>query len=457
MANGFNPSTWPTFQQSMPIAQGAATGEELLRAHLQNQMQRQQNQSRPDLDAAKLAQMQASTQGQQISNVQSPEMLALKEYFAKIAARNAAHGTQNIQLQRDKMGALYANALARVGNLPAMQSAMSDDPNLMGNILGGMTGFGDKFSQVEGGQGPLSSAGSAQPAPQQQSGMQDALQQAYQKSLQYTPEQPMSEPKFPALQKYLQDQQAAPQPAPGQPVMPQPEQQAAPSQQPQEQQQGVPLEEIKRAQDATQSSLLKKTSTAQILNQRQYSGLLDDLIARTTPNMEIAIKAYSGLAGTKRLKKDQANSLLPGGVVTPELIAFNKVKNVATKFLANEVTRSLGESHNIATAEEMRKLANPIYWTKNPELALAEWKEFVDNSKTVSKSLSKSLAETEEQLRAISPSNDQSPQAQPSPKTPLVGSAASSGTVEMIDDQGLYHAVQQDDLEGATKFGWRKA
>ncbi len=436
----FNVTGLPTLGQSLPGLQGAAAGQGLMRAYLQNQAQQQRNVAKPGMDQAKLAQMLAQTEGQKLTTAQMPERLGLDEYKAYIMAKNAARGLKNIDLQREKMAAYYANAMSRFSKSQPGQVAQGLDPSAAAGALAGGRGFSQAFGQQFG--APGTEGGRPPPA-------QTADIQA---------------PNFPALQQFLGEGQQGFAPSVDQNIPP--VSQAQPQIQPPqpqilgEGQQGGVTDEMTRAlMDAQRSASIKATTTAQIINQRHYSNLLDDLIDRTTPNMTVAIKAYSGPGGAARLKKDQIASISGGGV-SPALESFNRVKNIATQFLANEVTRSLGEAHNIATAGEMRKLANPIHWTKNPELALAEWDEFIKNSKQVSKTLSHSTAETLDALKAATSEGAPDIGQAISPGTPRAQqsvSAAPTGTVEMVTQNGESYAVPHADVEAAIKYGWRRA
>lgn len=425
----FSVSNLPTLSQSLPGLQGAAAGQDLMRAYLQNQAQQQRNVSQPGIDQAKLAQMLAQTEGQKATTAQMPEQLGLDKYKAMIMAQNAARGLKNIDLQREKMAAYYANAMSRFSRSQPGQIAQGMDPSAAAGALAGGTGFSKAFGQQFGAPGM---EGGSQPPEQAQD--------------------------FPGMQQFLNKSPQGGAPQIGQDIPPvgQEQPQMQPPQPPM-QQPAVPNEMVKALQDAQRSASIKSTTTAQIINQRHYSNLLDDLIERTTPNMTVAIKAYSGTGGTARLKKDQI-AAMSGGRVTPELESFNRVKNIATQFLANEVTRSLGEAHNIATAGEMRKLANPIHWTKNPALALAEWDEFIKNSKQVSKTLSHSTAQTLDALKAATAEPEQRQGISPGmPTAQQPVSAAPSGTVEMIDQNGESYAVPHSDVGAAIKYGWRRA
>lgn len=478
---GFNPRTWPTFQQSMPITQGAMTGEELIRRHLQNQQQKQQNQAQPGMDAAKLAkilqynqaqpgldeaklsQMQATTEGTKLSTQQAPEKLGLQEYLAQIAAQNASHGMQNIQLQRDKMAALYANAFARAARIPAMQEAMAnrDDPSVMGHILSALTGFSGKFAQVEGGQGPLLSEGGAQPVSQPQNAMQQALQKAFQKSMQQPQEQPMPVPNFPALQQYLQGQQAAApqqiqQDAPQQtqqPIPPTPAQQPQQEIPAQQQQGGISPELISRAQDATASAEQKATQTAQILNQRHFALNLKAIGDPLEEKLK-AVSKYFGLTGKAAYAEDIAKG--KAGNTPPELKIYRQLVKDDFPLYANEFGRAAGNNATDQQKKAMAKMVTPDWLLSNPDLALSTFQGLRDNERKIDKQLSKSLAQTQRELSEAGSQTGQQPQSQPSLSPPVV-SAAPAGTVEMIDDQGLYHAVDQSDVDGATKHGWKKA
>ncbi|WP_299079140.1 hypothetical protein [uncultured Paraglaciecola sp.] len=443
---GFNPNTWPTYQQSMPMAQGAMTGEALQRAYLQNQMQRQQNQAQPDLNAAKLSQMQSATEGQNISNEQAPELMGLKEYMAQISAQNAARGLQNIGLQRDKMGALYTNAFSRFSNTPTGQTLLANDPNAQQNALAGSGAFNQQFAQLTG---APAIQGYSQPSPQQQA--------ASQQSQQY---QPIPAPNFPTLQKYMQGSQGGQQAAPpsqqyiqgsqqAQPQgqrFPQPAQQQVDQaiQQPQ-QNPNISPDLVRQAQDANASRMQKQNVSGQTANQRRFAVSLNKF-GNTIEEKLPLVSRYFGVGGKANLLADKA--LVQSGKQPESYDIYQELVKTNFPDYANEFGRAMGIGATDKQKEAIKNVVNPDWMMSNPDLAFK-----------VFKTLRKDESDMDEQL-AMSPAQVQkylaSGGAKPGQKT-QEQAASPSGTVEMVDNNGTYYAVNQDDVDGALKYGWRKA
>jgi hypothetical protein len=468
---GFNPNTWPTFQQSMPMAQGAMTGEALQRAYLQNQRQKQQNkiqpgmdeanlqkilqynQAQPDLDSARLAQMQSSTQGQDISNEQAPEALGLKEYMAKIAAQNAAHGMQNIDLQYAKLPGYLGNAFTRLSNTPSGETLLSRDPATQRRALEGISNFTQDFSQSAGGQG----------APYQQGGFPPQKPQQY---------QPIPMPNFPALQKYMQgvqgtqgvtqDQQQPTSPSQqyiqgSQQAQPQPLPQPAQQQDVQPPQQGqsnnnISDDLVSQAQDATASRMQKQNISAQTANQRRYAVSLNKF-GNTIEEKLPLVSRYFGIAGKANLLEDKA--LAQSGKQPKEYDIYQELVKTNFPDYANEFGRSMGIGATDKQKEAMKNVVNPDWMMSNPDLAYNVFKTLRKDESDIDKQLAMSPAQIQKYLE----SGGDKPKKSSPVSTPTSSNSAPAGTVNMVNpkDGQVYH-VKEDQAEDAiASAGWRRA
>jgi hypothetical protein len=128
----WNPNTWPSFQQSLPMLEGYQAGMNM--------------QYQPRMNDATLAQMQAQTQGQQIKNENYPDEFKLKQYLADIAMANAKARADYNKLQRDKIPILQGNLADRTAALPAGQSVLGTNKSLMNQFLSGLAGVMGGFS-----------------------------------------------------------------------------------------------------------------------------------------------------------------------------------------------------------------------------------------------------------------------------------------------------------------------
>lgn len=160
----------------------------------------------------------------------------------------------------------------------------------------------------------------------------------------------------------------------------------------------VPSEQdIASLQGKTGDILTKRTSTAQILNQRQYAVVLDSLFEEGTKLMPSVTK-YAGAQGKLQLAKDSAKAAI--GEVNPQYSEYLQFTNVVAPNVANEMRRVLGGQATDYEAKVMNNLSNPSFWLTNPTLANQQW-NFMENlfKKKISPSLTVGLSGTIKQIK----------------------------------------------------------
>lgn len=429
----WNPNL-PTLQQSLPGLQGARFGQDLMQAYLQNQAQQQQNVAQPGLSQAKLAQMLAQTRGQNIQNIQAPELLKIRQKAAENAARSADVRDAYIQLQLKKLPYYLATGSARMANLPAGQVALGQDPSLMSDLMMGQKGLASQLAQTAGATG-------AQPPLQPR-----------QPPAGY-PAQPQGMPQQGMPQQQPQTQMGAPQ----LPVALTPEQQRADDYL----QQGTPSENIpedviKEAQDATLSKLIRQTTPNRIQLQRYYEKTFEgfgDKISELMPTLS----KYAGPKGALLLKKDQLDAAT--GKVNPNYEDYLFFKTYLVPQAANELRLFLGGQASDKEAEMMMKMIDPSLIATNPQLYQKRWENLIGQAKTIGPLIRQSLAQIsgKSPVPAVTPSTGRalSPGIPGNQQQPIT--AAPSGTVEMITQNGESYAVPHGDVDAAIKYGWRRA
>jgi hypothetical protein len=454
----FNP-TLPTFAQSLPGIAGADAVQNMLRTYLQNKSMRIQNQFAPEVNRATIDDMYAKTQGQNINNQFAPDTLAaklrglqienqlapekmdLQRRRLDIYDKNSEFRDRLMEFQKQKSVAQFSNALKNWISTPAGAALASEQPEVMRNVLQAIENMSYATVQATGGADGLDGGF------------------GYQQQQQMPPNMQMPPQYQPQMQQQMLPQGGAQMP----PAMGQ--------QPPMGQQQTPGMDDrISAAQDATASALEKRTSTNQILNQRQYAGLLVNQIENASKDMYTAINAYHGVGGMTKLKSDISRSKIDPGYAPARLIAYQKAVNVSSKIIANEITRSLGEAHNIPASEAMLKLAKPLgsswFWLENPEVAIGNWDELYKTAKNTYKQLSQSLAQGKKKADKMNPNETlieymRSQDAQQNvPQNVSRGTgqgAGGSGMVVMTDKDGASYAVHQSDVAAAIQYGWRRA
>lgn len=128
----WNPNTWPSFQQSLPMLQGYQAAMNM--------------QYQPRMNDATLAQMQAQTQGQQLQNQMAPEEMKLRQYLADIAMRNATERGNYNNLQMQKLPIFQGNLAARMATTPGGASLLGSNQDVMQNYLAGQAGVTGDFA-----------------------------------------------------------------------------------------------------------------------------------------------------------------------------------------------------------------------------------------------------------------------------------------------------------------------
>ena len=121
--------------------------------------------------------------------------------------------------------------------------------------------------------------------------------------------------------------------------------------------------------------LEKKTTTAQIMNQRQYAGILDNLFDQGSELMPSVVK-YAGLAGAGKKGIDALQSSFGKQSKTyQDYLLFSRS---LAPILSNEMRRTLGGQASDNEQKIMANLANPSWIDSNPDQALSQY-QFLSN------------------------------------------------------------------------------
>jgi hypothetical protein len=155
----------------------------------------------------------------------------------------------------------------------------------------------------------------------------------------------------------------------------------------------------------------KDTSTTQILNQRQYAGVLHGLfeVGDTLVN---DVSKYAGLAGKGKNANDWVKSAF--GKTSPEYQNYLYFTRSLLPFMANEVKRTLGGQSTDQESEAMTNLSNPVYIDSNPEQAVAQYKflKMIVQTK-IGPSIAKGLSQARADLTSPEQSNTVSNKGEP--------------------------------------------
>lgn len=151
-------------------------------------------------------------------------------------------------------------------------------------------------------------------------------------------------------------------------------------------------------QSTAQNAALKETSTNQILNQRQYSQILGNLMDQAQPLMPSVAK-YAGAQGQAQLVADKVAAST--GTVNPDYQNYLVFTRTYAPVIANEMRRTLGGQATDSERNVMDKLTNPSYWDSNFPLAMQQYTAMQNMYKTaVNPALSQSLSQVQKNLQS---------------------------------------------------------
>ncbi len=144
-------------------------------------------------------------------------------------------------------------------------------------------------------------------------------------------------------------------------------------------------------------TLLRKQMTAQILNQRQYGSILDNLFDRGNTQIN-AVSRYAGALGKAKGSLQAVKSML--GNTSDAFAKYTYFTRHTVPTTVNEMRRTLGGQASDKEIALMNNLANPLFWDSNPTLAVGSWNDLENLYKgVVDPALAARISETTKKLR----------------------------------------------------------
>jgi hypothetical protein len=408
-----------TVQQSNPVLAGVSSAQGIYSQGVQNAYL-------PQTLSAQLKQLQLANAGNTIRNQYLAPSLQ-----SQIGLANAQTGLANAQTQYFPMTAAgqYYGGMGRylqgayafspihqysaIQNNPNTQSLIASNPNYAqaaanitaGALSGGLPGGGIAMPGIPG----MSGAGmpNNMPAPGMQAGMQQG-------SGSPIPGMPAATTNMPPTVGTTAD---------GMPVTGAQQNTISSLQgqigaMPPSAFNGPTANDISAIQNASGSEVQLKTTPNAVLLQRQYSQILDPLLAKGAQLMPSVAK-YSGLQGTGKLLYDKSASAL--GINSPDYTNYQLFTNTLAPNIANELRRVLGGQATDSELKVMDELADPTYWHSNPQLALQQYQYLTDlYQKTVNPAIAQSPAQVQQNLQQSNANiaAPQAPQAQQANNAP---------------------------------------
>jgi hypothetical protein len=127
---------------------------------------------------------------------------------------------------------------------------------------------------------------------------------------------------------------------------------------------------VKDFQEYASDATLRKTKTANQINQMQYATNLDKLLAQGSELMP-SVSQYAGVPGKLKLASDRAQASI--GTVNPEYSDYLKFTRATVPMAAGEIGRTLGKQATNEMTKILTEVADPNYWDSNPDLAMQQW------------------------------------------------------------------------------------
>lgn len=137
-------------------------------------------------------------------------------------------------------------------------------------------------------------------------------------------------------------------------------------------------DDYRQMQGNISDTLNRKTTTAQILNQRQYAGILDNLFDQGSQLMP-SVSQYAGLAGKGQKGIDALKSSF--GETSPTYQEYLYFSRTLMPSISNEMRRVLGGQATDYEGKLMKNLADPTYIDSNPEQAMKQYQYLVNTYK----------------------------------------------------------------------------
>ena len=434
---GFNPATWPTFNQN-PLTQSLASAQAFNHNNLTNQ-------------------------GLRFNNDHANEMLRLKEFIASNSARNAKNAESNIALQYEKLRPQQVNAAVRMSQDPLFQKYASENPEAAAKMLQAYAGYTNTFDKTQnnpmpsvgGGVGQYFTPGGSQAQNYQgQPGMQTPMMQPQMTQAQVPPQQP-------APPQAMHPSMMQAQNTPGQSMYPQMTQH--PMMQSQNGTPSVSPQQVAAAQDATASALIKKTTPEAVLRQRYYNKSITPILDKIRKELPVASK-YFGYAGGANAA---GNKVLMGLGVNPNS-DYLQYQNLLQDYqnLANESKRALGGQASDQEQKVIDLFSKPDLVHSTKESALNNLNNLQNLFGIVDRTANLSPAQVS---RTESPTSSGSPPLSGRPKVGTSSIPPQSkntnavfvdsvppGHIAMIDKKGQPRVILSDHEKDAMALGWRR-
>lgn len=188
----------------------------------------------------------------------------------------------------------------------------------------------------------------------------------------------------------------------------------------------------------------KRTSSANTQKRAQFAINIDKTLSTIDPSV---ITAYSGIDGALRLKRDEG--LAKVGKTSPQYKEYVKFNTITVPALVQQVRQFYGTSIQPEMTKELEDLVNPITWSKNPELAAAQFNAFTNlmqrETKTYLDTLNAPIEDPDIKIPVASANMSVSPDLQ---KSPMVNVVAPDGSRGQIPADKLEMALQKGFKEG---------
>ena len=163
---------------------------------------------------------------------------------------------------------------------------------------------------------------------------------------------------------------------------------------------GTKLNPLSASARASLDRVTKYGTTAQGINQTRSDAILNNLLNKGDELMPNASE-FAGLAGKANKPASAFGASL--GQNDPRYRDFQIFTRQIVPQLANQMILTEGARANNTQKAMMIKVANPLYWDSNPQLAMEEWKYLTDTFRnSISPTLGRSISELQQSARESS-------------------------------------------------------
>jgi len=138
-------------------------------------------------------------------------------------------------------------------------------------------------------------------------------------------------------------------------------------------------QDIANVQDAANSSVVRKTTTAQIMNQRLFDQSAQNMMDQVSQSLPNILK-FTGAQGTAGLWKNRIAGMM-NMATDPGYQDYYNFTHVQVPAVANEIRRQLGGNATIEETKLMTSLTDPLTWDSNPQLAASQWNQLINTTK----------------------------------------------------------------------------